>query len=225
MCSILGLLWNVTCGCNISWTDYHSSSCTLPFVCGVDGLIPPLLDFCPSPICLMSCLISAKSSWILSLWCAAWSKSSDRQSWTSLAIISTSSSVIVYFGDVRYAFDLLCAPPVYVDDLLFPPGSCVSRFGVVSCTPSTYFCFSLVSYVLSFFPFWVLVFFGPSSFCVFLPRPVLGLLGTWIFGGCISPYSASSSAVLFGTSLVMVGILHSSGHSLMTMSISPSLMQ
>jgi hypothetical protein len=42
MRSILGFMWNVTCGCIIAWTDSHSSSCTLPSICGVDGLIPLL---------------------------------------------------------------------------------------------------------------------------------------------------------------------------------------
>jgi hypothetical protein len=78
MHNILGLMWNVTCGSNISWTDSHSYFFTLPSICNVDGLIPLLLVVSPSPICLIRCRISSNSSWILSLWHAAWSSSSAR---------------------------------------------------------------------------------------------------------------------------------------------------
>jgi hypothetical protein len=168
--------------------------------------------------------MSSNSSWILSLWCATWLRSSARQSWTIWAIISPSSSMIVYYGGVLYAFSFLHMPPVCVASLLFPPSSCGLGFEVVSYAPSACFCCSLVECVLSFFPFWVLVFFVPSSACDGFPWPVLGFLGTWISGGYVSPFSTFSFIVLSDTSWVMDRIFHSSGHSLMTMSMSPSVM-
>jgi hypothetical protein len=107
--------------------------------------------------------------------------------------------------------------------LLFPPGSCVMGFTAVSCAPSTCFCCPLVRCVVSFFPFWVLVYFDPSSSLIKFLWVVLGFLGTRISGGYVSAYAASPSVVIYGTFQVMPRILHSLGHSLMTMSISPSI--
>jgi hypothetical protein len=139
--------------------------------------------------------------------------------------MSPSSSVIVYYGNAHCSFEFLRAPPFCMAGLLFPHGSYVLGFEVVSCAPSVYFYCSLVGCVVSFFPFWVPVFFGPLSICVSLPWPVLGHLDTWIYGGCVSPCSASPSAVLSSTSWVMDGIFHSLGHFLMTISISLSVIQ
>jgi hypothetical protein len=133
--------------------------------------------------------------------------------------------MIIYFGGAHCAFDFLRALPACMAGLLFPPGSCVLGFEAVFYTPSTCFYCSLVSCVFSFFPFWVPIFFGPSSTFVGLAWPILGLLGTWISGGYVSPCSASFSVVLFGTSWVMDGIIHSLGDSLMTMLISPFVIQ
>jgi hypothetical protein len=161
----------------------------------------------------------------LSLWCAAWLKSPDRKSWTSQAIISPSSSVIIYYGDVLWAFDFLCMLPGCVAGPLFSHASCGLGLVVVYCASSSCFFFSLASCIFSFSPFWVPVFIGPSSIYVILPWPVLHLLGTWIARGCVSPCSSSSFVVLYGTSWVMDGILHSSSHSPMTMLMSPSVIQ
>jgi hypothetical protein len=169
--------------------------------------------------------MSANCISILSLWCAAWSKSSDRQSWTSLAIISPSSYMMVYSGGGRCAFIFFHALPICVAGLLFVPAFCGLGLAAVSCVPSVCFGCSLSGCVLSFFPFWVPNFAGPSSICVVFPWPVLHLLGTWISWGCVSPSPASSSAIMSGTSWVRDGVFHSSSHSLMTMSMSPSMMQ
>jgi hypothetical protein len=139
--------------------------------------------------------------------------------------MSPSSSIIVYSGGARFAFDFLHAHPSYVAGLLFHPRSYVLGFEAVSRTPLVRFCCSLVCCVFSFFPFWVPIFFGASSIYVIFPWTILGRLGTWISGRCVSPYSACPSVVLSVTSWVMVGIFHSSDHSLMTISISPYLMQ
>jgi hypothetical protein len=188
------------CGCIIAWTDSRSSSCTLPSSCGANGLSPLLLVGFPSPICLRSCCISANYASILSLWCAAWSKSSDKQSWTIRVIISPSSSVIIYSSGVLWAFDFLRAPPIYVVGLLFAPIFCGLDLASVSCASSTCCCCSMADCVLSFFPFWVPVFVGPSSICNAFPWPVLHLLVTWISFGWVSSCHASSFVVVSSTS-------------------------
>jgi hypothetical protein len=132
--------------------------------------------------------------------------------------------MIVYSGAVCYAFSFLRVPPTCLVVLLFPPDSCVLGFGAVSYTPSTYFYYSWVDCVLSFFPFWVPILFVPSSVYVDFPWPIIGLLGTLISRDRVSPCSASSSAILSDTSWVMVRLFHLSSHTLMTMSISPSVM-
>jgi hypothetical protein len=223
MHNILGLIWNVTCGYNIPWIDCHSSSCTLPYVYSDDGLIPLLLVVGPFPICLMSCRMYAKSSWILSLWCATWLKSSTRQSWTIWAIISPSSPMIVYSGSVLCAFDFLRVPPICVAGLLFPLVPVCWDLGGLLCSLSLFLLF--LGWLCTLLPL-----LGPYLIWPFIYLCCLSLGCSWYLGHLdfqrlCSPCSASSSTILSDTSWVMDGILHSLGHSLMTMSMSPSMMQ
>jgi hypothetical protein len=90
------------CSYSISWTDSHSSSCTLPSVCGADGSFALLLAGFPSLIFLRIYVYI-----YLSLFGAGLSL--NRQSWTIHAIIYPFSSVIVYSSDVLWAFDFLHA--------------------------------------------------------------------------------------------------------------------
>jgi hypothetical protein len=139
--------------------------------------------------------IYATSFCSLSLWCAAWSKYFARQSWTILEIISPSSSVIVYFGGDHCAFDFLRIPVSCIVGLLVPSGFCVMRFIAVSCSPSAGFYCSLVGWVVSFLPFWVLGFSKPPSIWVDLIWPILGFLGTRTCGGCVSTCGGPPSVV------------------------------
>jgi hypothetical protein len=73
--------------------------------------------------------------------------------------------------------------------------------------------------------FWVPGCSEPSSASVDLVWLALHFLGTGICGAFVSTYEAPPSAIYPGTSMGMVGILHSLGHSLMIMLISPSVTQ
>jgi hypothetical protein len=97
--------------CGFGRTESHSPTSIVYVVHALDGFVPLLLlVIWASPNFFRSCPISASSFYSLSLWCVAWSNSSTRQSWTILEIISPSSSMIVYFGGDRCAFDFLRAP-------------------------------------------------------------------------------------------------------------------
>jgi hypothetical protein len=220
--NMLGFMWNVVFACGIGRVVSRSSISTLLLVCVFDCSMPLLLlSLWDSSSVLRSYLISTNSFCRLSLQCAVWSKSSARQSWTIRAIISPSSSVIIRSCDTHCAFDFLCMPAAYLASLLFPTGSCAMGFGAVSYIPLDFFGCSLVS----FCPFWVPVCFDPSLARVGFFWTVLGFLGTGFYGGCVSACVASPSASPSGTSWGMDGIFHSASHSLMTMSISPSVMQ
>jgi hypothetical protein len=124
MHNILGVMWNVAFGYSIVWTGSHSPSSNISSVCSVDGPFP-LLACClyfPNFLEELSHVFQLLLNHIPVVCNIV--KSSARQSWTIRAIISPSSSMIVYSGSVLCAFIFLRAPPIYGVGLLFPLGSC-----------------------------------------------------------------------------------------------------
>jgi hypothetical protein len=128
------------CACGIKRTRSCYSTSTLSVVCVVDGSMPLLLLMIWDSLnFLRSYPISVSSFYSLSLWCAACLKSSVRQSWTIIAIISPSSFMIVYSSGGCCAFVFLHTPASCTVGLLVPLGSYVMGFDAVSCAPSAGF--------------------------------------------------------------------------------------
>jgi len=236
MQKMLCVMWNVALDCDIVWTVSHSLASGSSPICDVDDPIPMMLTTSyASLIFLRNCLMSSNSSCIMSLWCTTFSKSLDVRSWTIWAIISASSSVIVYSRIVLCTFIFLCAPPVWIVCLLVRPSSYGSGLGVVPYTASACFCYFWGTCVLFFFPFWVPTLDVPPFIYFGLTYPVLGFLGTRTSWGCVPSFFASSmfvcscltssSYTLPGMYGVRNGILQSSSQYLIVISMFSSMMQ
>ena len=122
ICNMFCFMWTVVDACDIGITRSHSSISILSLACVFDCSMPLLLLLVlwDSPSVLRIFRISASYLCSLSLWCVAWLKSFTKQSWTIMAIIYPSSSMIVRSGDAHCFFDFLRMPPICVDGLLFP---------------------------------------------------------------------------------------------------------